>query len=364
MDTKVTIVFNRRKNATERIVKNPSRGSVEIQISQGRKRKWIATDVRVYLDQWKDGFVVNHIDAQDYNIKIHNLYEKALKEYQSLDSNVSLMFHKSFCDWMEQQIEERTDIVPSTLRAHRRTVEYLRESGYIKRFMDLTERNVTLWDQWLKRKLNKQSAVHGYHKRLKVYISRAMHLGLLKESPYRFVKVPRGKSDEIKYITVEERTRVENLQLSGSMEIVRDMFIFSCYTGLAYCDLIRVKDCLVEEDGEMVIDGSRLKTSVRYKLKILPKAMEILSKYDFDLDRMSNKKCNIYLKAIQTIAGIKTKLTMHVGRHSFATWALKMGVPLAVVSKMLAHTDITTTMIYAKVLQTEVAAGFDKLKGS
>lgn len=114
----------------------------------------------------------------------------------------------------------------------------------------------------------------------------------------------------------------------------------------------------------MVIDGSRLKTSVRYKLKILPKAMEILSKYDFDLDRMSNQKCNIYLKAIQTIAGIKTKLTMHVGRHSFATWALKMGVPLAVVSKMLAHTDITTTMIYAKVLQTEVAAGFDKLKGS
>ena len=95
---------------------------------------------------------------------------------------------------------------------------------------------------------------------------------------------------------------------------------------------------------------------------LLPKAQEILERYDYDLDRFTNQKCNQYLKAIQVMANIRTHLTMHVGRHTFATWALKKGVPIEVVSKMLAHTDIQTTQIYAKVLQEEVTKGFELLK--
>lgn len=365
MNVNVKLIFNRRKNATLRTDAKPVKGSIEIQITEKGKRKWMSTGIRVFSDQWKDGFVVNHIDAADYNKKLRRLYEEALdnvSDGMGLEAISEVqMGRKDFCDWMEEQIDERNDIAEITKRAHRKTVEYLREFGHIKRFSDLTERNVTLWDQELKKKLNKQSAVHGYHKRLKTYISRAIHLGLLKESPYRFVKVPRGKSDGIKFLTPEERDRVEALNLTGTLALVRDMFIFSCYTGLAYCDLIRVKDCITQEDGVWYIDGNRLKTKVRYKLRILPKALEILKKYDFDLDRMSNQKCNMNLKAIQNMAEIKTNMSMHVGRHTFATWALKMGVELPVVSKMLAHTNIVTTQIYAKVLQSEVSKGFDKL---
>lgn len=362
---RVKLVFNRRKNATLRTDRNPKKGSVEIEITEGSKRKWSSTGVRVYLDQWKDGMVTNHLDAADMNIRLRRLYEEAVGSVRDLGmaaiSDVE-MGKKDFCDWMEEQITERTDIAEVTRKAHYRTVEYLRESGLFHRFSDLTERNVTLWDQELKKRLNKQSAVHGYHKRLKVYISKAMHLGLLKESPYRFVKVSKGRSEGIKFLTPEERDRVEALPLTGTLALVRDMFIFSCYTGLAYCDLVRVKDCLVQEGGEWYIDGSRLKTSVKYKLTVLPKALDILKRYDFDLNRMSNQKCNMNLKAIQAMAKIKTNMSMHVGRHTFATWALKMGVALPVVSKMLAHTNIVTTQIYAKVLQSEVEKGFEKLK--
>lgn len=362
---RVKLVFNRRKNATLRTDKNPKKGSVEIEITEGSKRKWSSTGVRVYLDQWKDGMVTNHLDAADMNIRLRRLYEEAVGSVRDLGmaaiSDVE-MGKKDFCDWMEEQITERTDIADVTRKAHYRTVEYLRESGLFHRFSDLTERNVTLWDQELKKRLNKQSAVHGYHKRLKVYIAKAMHLGLLKESPYRFVKVSKGRSEGIKFLTPEERDRVEALPLTGTLALVRDMFIFSCYTGLAYCDLVRVKDCLVQEGGEWYIDGSRLKTSVKYKLTVLPKALEILKRYDFDLNRMSNQKCNMNLKAIQAMAKIKTNMSMHVGRHTFATWALKMGVALPVVSKTLAHTNIVTTQIYAKVLQSEVEKGFEKLK--
>lgn len=339
---------------------------MDIEVSEGSKRKWLSTGIRLYLDQWKDGMIVNHIDAAELNVKLRKFYEDALgtaKVTEGIEAFSELnMGRKNFCDWMEEQIADRTDISEATRGMHFRTVEYMRRSGLFRNFSDVTERNVMLWDMELKKKLSKQSAVHGYHKRLKIYITRAVHLGLLKESPYRFFKVPRGKSEVVKYLTPEERDRVEALELTGSLALVRDMFIFSCYTGLAYCDLVRVKDCLVQENGVWYIDGSRLKTSVKYKLTILPKALEILKRYEFDLDRMSNQKCNVNLKAIQAMAGIKTNMSMHVGRHTFATWALKMGVELPVVSKMLAHTNIVTTQIYAKVLQTEVEKGFDKLK--
>ncbi|MDE6010534.1 MAG: site-specific integrase, partial [Muribaculaceae bacterium] len=352
---KVRLIFNRRKCATLRNAANPKRGTVEIEVTDGGQRRWVSTKIMLYLDQWKDGMVVNHLDAADCNIRLRRMYEEIVADVRGNPGmgavSVAQMGNKDFCDWMEEQIYDRTDIAEITRKAHIRTVEYLREAGYFHRFSDLTERNVTLWDQWLKRRLNKQSAVHGYHKRLKTYISRAIHLGLLQETPYSFVRVPKGRSSEIKFLTPEERDAVEALELTGTLALVRDMFIFSCYTGLAYCDLIRVKDCLVQESGQWYIEGRRLKTSVGYKLAILPKALEILERYDYDLDRMSNQKCNLNLKAIQAMAGIKTNLSMHVGRHTFATWALKMGVALPVVSKMLAHTNIMTTQIYAKVLQ-------------
>lgn len=365
-NVRVRLVFNRRKNATTRVSDKPVKGAVEIEVAEGSRRKWKATGIRVYLDQWKDGMVTNHIDASDLNIRLRRLYEEAMEGVRAdmgIDALSDVqMGRKDFCDWMEEQVLDRTDIAEITRNAHIRTVDYLRKSGYFHRFSDLTERNVTLWDQWLKKQLDKQSSVHGYHKRLKTYVSRAIHLGLLKESPYRFVRIPKGKSDTVKFITPEERDRVEALKLTGTLALVRDMFIFACYTGLAYCDLVRVKDCLVNESGQWKIDGCRLKTSVRYKLDVLPKALEILERYDFDLDRMSNQKCNIHLKVIQEKAHINTNLTMHVGRHTFATWALSMGVPLQVVSKMLAHTNIQTTQIYARVLQQDVAKGFDQLK--
>lgn len=365
----IKIKFNRRKNATARRDPAPAMSSVEIEIYRNGKRKWIATGVRAYLDQWRDGMVVNCLDAAEKNVLVKQAYEAAVNACARMDVEVDKISDvhlgkRSFCDWMEERVLERTGINEKTRQDHLRTVEWLRESGLFNTFADLTETNITLWDLQLKRRLGKQSSVHGYHKRLKPYVSLAIKLGLLERSPYQHLRVPRGRTESIKYVTEEERRRIEELVLTGDMAKVRDMFIFACYTGLAYCDLVRVKDCIVEENGERFIDGSRLKTSVHYKLSLLPEALEILERYGWDMNLASNQKANLLLKAIQGMAGIKTVLSMHVGRHSFATWALNKGVPIQVVSKMLAHTNINTTQIYAKVLQKEVAAGFEKLKSS
>lgn len=363
----VRIVFNRRKKATMRSARPSSMGAVEIEIYRNGKRKWSSTGVHLHLDEWRDGMVMNRLDAAELNIRIKKCYEAAVDACRQLSVEVDALTDvhlgkRGFCDWMEERVYERTDITEKTRQDHLRTVDWLRESGLFNSFSDLTEANITLWDIKLKSRLGKQSSVHGYHKRLKPYISLAIKLGLLARSPYQHLRVPRGRSEGIKYITEEERRRVEDLVLTGDMAKVRDMFIFACYTGLAYCDLVRVKDCVVVEDGVRFIDGARLKTSVHYRLMLLPEAEEILDRYDGDMNLASNQKANLLLKAIQGMAQIKTVLSMHVGRHSFATWALNKGLPIQVVSKMLAHTNINTTQIYAKVLQKEVTAGFEMLK--
>lgn len=361
MGTRVKIVFNRKKTATR-----TSTGTVEIEIYQNRKRKWISTGVRVFLHQWKNGLVIGREDAPVLNLAIHRQYQNIL---QITDRHVAIesidrvhLWRVNFLDWLDRQIEERV-VRESTRKQHRVMARSVRESGLFHSFDDLTERNITLWDMSLKKQLNAQSSVHGYHKRLKPYIGLAMKLGYLSSNPYEYMKIPRGRHDGHKFITEEERTRIENLDLKDGIAKVRDMFIFSCYTGLADADLRKVSpEDIVTEGGNAYIVDKRLKTGTGYKLLILPKAQEILERYGYNLDLVTNQKCNMFLKAIQAMAGIRTNLTMHVARHTFATWALKRGVPIEVVSKMLAHTDIRTTQIYAKVLQEEVTKGFELLK--
>lgn len=361
METKVKIVFDRKKTASK-----TSSGTVEIEIYQNRKRKWISTGVRVFLHQWKNGMVVNREDAPILNTQIHKQYQNIL---QITDRHIAIesvdrvhLCRANFLDWLDEQVEERM-VRESTREQHRVMARSIRESGLFSTFDDLTERNITLWDISLKKKLRMQSSVHGYHKRLKPYIGLAKQLGYIATNPYEYLKIPKGKSESRKFISEEERTSIEMLPLTGGMAKVRDMFIFSCYTGLADADLRKVsREDIVIEDGNSYIVDKRLKTGTGYKLQILPKAKEILERYDYNLDLISNQKCNMFLKAIQAMAGIKTNLTMHVARHTFATWALKRGVPIEIVSKMLAHTDICTTQIYAKVLQEEVTKGFELLR--
>ncbi|MCH5347530.1 MAG: site-specific integrase [Muribaculaceae bacterium] len=363
----VDIVFDRRKQATTKSAKPCHKGYVEIKVYRDGKRKYVATGVAVYKGQFKDGSVVGRSDATEVNMKIHEVYSHVstlASGSAGVDANCAeTSINVSFCDWMEKQIVERNDITRTTRLHYLRTARWLREFGKIQTFADLTERNIVLWDMFIKERLTVQSSIHGYHKRLKPYINKAIQLGYLDQSPYRFFKVSRGQRDCIKYLTDDERRRIEALEISNqTMANVRDMFLFSCYTGLAYSDLVRIKDCVVCENGKWYIEAQRMKTSVRYRLPILPQAMEILKRHNFDLNLISNQKANVQLKGIATLANIDKNLTMHMGRHTFATWALKRGVSLPVVSKMLAHTNVQTTQIYAKVLQSEVERGFDLLK--
>lgn len=364
MDTSVKIIFDRRHTATD-----TATGSVEIEVYSGGKRKRYSTDVRVTKKQWRQGRVYNHPDAAALNAKIEKCYNSYMELANTSEFSIEKLTKKaaaptvSFLGWMEAEIDKRKDIRPNTIKSHKSTLHLLQDWGVISAFKHLTLKNITAFDEYLHSRLNTQASVHSHHKALKVYVNRAIIQGLLSKSPYEGVKISRGKVESRKYLTEEKRKTIERLELAGTMAFVRDMFLFACYTGLAFADMQKItRDDIHEENGELWLIDKRLKTGSQYKLMLLPEARTILERYDYNLNRISNQKANVFLKAIAAAAGIKENLTMHMGRHTFATWALSKGVPIEVVSKMLAHSDIATTQIYAKVLQQEVTKGFELLK--
>ena len=154
---------------------------------------------------------------------------------------------------------------------------------------------------------------------------------------------------------------------SKRLEQVRDIFIFSCYTGLSYVDICELtpENIRLSFDGNLWIIKKRHKTSVTSNIRLLDIPKSILQKYDGKLPNgkllpvISNQKMNDYLKEIATVCGINKKITFHVARHSFATLSISYGVPIESVSKMLGHTNIRTTQIYAKIIDTKLSEDMD-----
>ena len=154
------------------------------------------------------------------------------------------------------------------------------------------------------------------------------------------------------------------------LEEVRDVFLFQCFTGVAYIDAANLTKENIFEDGlgQKWIRLTRQKSSVQANIPLLNVPLSILKKYSgLESGKLlpihSNQKMNEYLKEIAALCGINKRLTTHCGRHSFSTLMLTKGISIESVSKMLGHTNITTTQIYAKVLNQKIFAEVNKVRG-
>jgi site-specific recombinase XerD len=159
--------------------------------------------------------------------------------------------------------------------------------------------------------------------------------------------------------------------LNNNLNKVRDVFLFSCYTGLSYIDLynLSLKNIRKGYDGLQWIFVKRQKTDIPSTLPILPYAFSILKKYkkEKNVNRIfpmiSNQKTNKALKEIAHLCNFNKKLTFHSARHTFATTiTLTNGVPIESVSKMLGHNNIKTTQIYARVIESKISSDMLKLR--
>ncbi len=201
----------------------------------------------------------------------------------------------------------------------------------------------------------------------------ALKMEWLEKDPFRNFKL-RYNRNERDYLTERELDLIEGTSfMTIGLNRVKDVFLFSCYTGLSYTDLkeLSTRQLLKDIKGNPWIHTKRAKTNESVKIPLLPKAREILEKYadekkkEIDgklLPVYSNQKTNKYLKYIAKSCGIHKNITFHVARHTFATTVtLSNGVPIETVSKLLGHTKLSTTQIYARVLQKKVGEDMEHL---
>ena len=198
--------------------------------------------------------------------------------------------------------------------------------------------------------------------------------GWLNKDPFSNYKA-KVKDVERVYLTEEEIQTIINKDFKiERVAMVRDIFVFSCFTGLAYIDVkqLTLDNISLGIDGDKWIFKNRQKTDTASKIPLLPMAQEIIDKYTEHpvcknekrlLPILTNQKMNAYLKEIADVCGIKKDLTFHIARHTFATTiTLSNGVPLETVSKMLGHTSLKTTQHYAKILDKKISEDMMILK--
>ena len=199
-------------------------------------------------------------------------------------------------------------------------------------------------------------------------------MGVLLHDPFmnhRFHLEPVNRG----FLTDEEILLIANKEIGiPRLELVRDIFIFSCFTGLAYIDVSNLTpDHIVTRGNKQWIMTQRQKTSVETNILLLDIPKAIIDKYCDNpaypkrenklFPILSNQKMNAYLKEIADLCGIKKNLTFHLARHTFATMSLSKGVPMESVSKMLGHTNIKTTQIYARITNKKIEHDMEELAG-
>ena len=285
---------------------------------------------------------------------VRNTSKKKSKE--SVTEAKDERINESFLDFMHDAIVKEKSAA-TTKRQKFVALDALRRWGGIVTFADISTKKLREYDAWLREDGTRTDvAVNNYHKRTKMYVRQAYEKGIIDKDYYSMVHFPRGKCKERNPLTEAELMKLRTVELPQREARVRDLFIFSAYTGLAFCDAQAFDFfTMTEQRGDMFyIDGSRMKTGTKFYTPILPPAMEVLKRYNFELPKISNQKGNEYLRIVKSIAGIRKPLTFHVARHSFATLSLSHDVPIEKVARMLGHTDIKTTQIYAKILKSTI----------
>lgn len=337
---------------------------------------------------------------KSFNAYLDNLQNKVFEAHRQLTEKNDLITAKQLRDQFQGKAEKQRTLI-DVFKDHNYKMDALVGSEFSKgtaeryrtslnhtiaflqwkyNISDIDIRKVnhafiTEYDFYLRsvRKCANNSVVK-YLKNFGKIIRICLSNGLLATDPFQNYKNKIKKVDRV-YLNEEEINQIAIKQLASErLTQVRDVFLFCCYTGLAYVDVKNLKkgDIVTGIDGEEWISIKRQKTNVPSRIPLLPAASTLLNQYQNNrmclnkgmlLPVSSNQKMNTYLKEIANLCGIQKLITFHIARHTFATTiTLLNGIPIESVSKMLGHTNIQTTQHYAKILDIKVGADMAALK--
>lgn len=375
-------------------------------ITVNQKRANISLKRKIAINSWdksKSKAKGNSSEARTINLHLEQVRSKLFKIYQDLSIKEKLitaqLIKSTFLGEGENNKtlnnligyhtnKTKNTLAPGTIRNFGIT------ENYIKKFLDEKLKTSDIYLKQLDYKFicdfenylhnywpenhpraMKQNTVMKHIQRLRKMVTLSYHLEWLQKDPFIRWK-PTFEKTNREFLSENELSNLENYHFTVErLERVKDLFIFSCYTGISYIDIMQLTHSNIHKgiDGNNWIITKRQKTKAAVKVPLLYKAQELIDKYkehpmtvvsETLFPVITNEKLNFYLKEVAQACGITKNLTFHMARHTFATTiTLTNGVPIETVSKMLGHTKIATTQIYARVIERKVSEDMNALRG-
>lgn len=374
-------------------------------ISVDGRRVEVSLKRFIHPDNWNDAkgsAKGKSEEIRNLNTYLEQIRSRLTECYQELTVKKKLVtavaVKNLFCGFEEKEhslmtlfdyhnVEMKTTLEWGTLKNYFTTRRYVEE--YLKAHLktsdvflsQLNYRFLTEFERFMKAYVPKdqklpcgQNTIMKHIERLRKVVNMAIKNDWLDRDPFQKFQPSFIKSNR-QYLTADELTTIEQKEFKIlRLQHAKDMFVFSCYTGLAYIDVYELtpQNMSLGIDGEYWINTCRHKTDIPVRVPLLPPAMAIVEKYKNNprvlesgrlLPVYANQVLNNYLKEIADFCGIEKPLSFHIARHTFATTVtLTNGVPIETVSKLLGHTSIKTTQIYAKVIEQKVSEDMKELR--
>jgi integrase/recombinase XerD len=383
-----------------------NRHQVYVRLTYQRKKAEIATSIYLEDSEWnphRERAVRNNsvdselaqMEGELRKIKQHLEYEnreisaKIIKDIHQGNDTVTAYLLDRYETYIEN-LKTTSHISKGTWTTYNKTYRLVKDFMQATRKSDMNVKDIRLklieeFDRYMNT-LNRGkngnplmvNTIAKHHARFRTYLIQLEKHGLIEKSPYVHFKLKYEESERT-FLTREELARFENHDLGGnhSLERIKDIFIFSVYTGFRFGDCKKATTAqLIESNGKHYISHREGKHRKFNQIPLLPPVKAIIDKYADTPERsfgkllpvISNQKLNDYIKVIADLAQIKDKVvTHHVARHTCATTVLlENGVPIEIVQAWLNHANIRETMIYAKLTNrlvnqsTNVEALFEK----
>ena len=366
--------LKKRKEFSTGIFINPKMwDSKKQKVSQKEKdHLFIQSQLSFISEKLKKAFLSNQLTTND--ISVENIMDLYLGKNPKKQENV-VSYFKAHLELQKHLIDK--DIKQVTWNKFNYVcsdIEAFIKKNYKKRDIPLEQLDLQFlndFDYFLKTEKNqKQVTINKAIQRFRKPVREAVAKGYLDKDPFILYKAKTVKKRVI-FLSSNELRRLEEFEFSQSrLELVRDLFIFCCYTGLAYNEMTSLKKehIIVGFDKKLWLQMNRKKTDKIISVPLLPKALQLIKKYESESDKVlpefSNQKINSYLKEITGIVGINKVISHHTARKTFASTVLLYNdVPIEIVSELLGHSSIQITQnYYGKIVQKKVSDAMQKLR--
>lgn len=378
-DFTITLVWNRRGR-----VKADGAANIEICAYSAGKRRYYNTKIAVTADQW-DGKrqqvkkacpnqIAKNKKLGDLKTTVEKYCYKMLEngtiDIDTVFDCFNTAANEDFLAFVEKLLATDKTLASRTLIVNRTPLTRLRQYRQTILFKDITFEFLESWRNYLLSEGLRNSSIVQYMRVLKKWVRNAMSKGLIKNNPFKdfSMSMPKIKRD---FLTLAEFEQIEKCEVAPRLQRAKDIFCFAAYTGLRWSDVSRITPKNLQTvDGvtSITLTMHKTKEQIQVPISLLfdGKAIGILEKYANGaaayFGNVVHVSLNYHIKEIAAAAGISKNVSIHTARHTFATVLLNKGIPIGTVQKLLGHSNLATTQIYAVLLDDTVNENLKSIK--